>query len=144
VSDRPHCQYMDDCASKGPGHCKSCAAILRALNPEYRKMMSEAKIRSFQADPEKRKRVGRKSVINFMAWHAKVDWKAFHSDRSARFMAWCPENRIEEYRSLRRRWGPEEAKRLILDEEAYKGRMEVARISREMLEKHRREVSSRY
>lgn len=77
--------------------------------------MSAAKKRAMQ-DPEKRARVSQAAAETLRQWHRdrRTDPKPY---RPRGNVAKVPASRRDEYASLRREFGPDEALRIILDDE---------------------------
>ncbi len=83
-------------------------------DPNRRAAMSARKKQELQ-DPARRAKLMAAAATALRNWHATTDrdWSAYHKARAAKQMAWCPEDRREEYRRLRQQFGAAEARRMI-------------------------------
>lgn len=111
------------------GRCRACARRELYRDPAARKVMSDAKKRAMR-DPVKRERVAVAASENLRAWHRTTDrdWAEWHRRKRAREWAWCPAERRDEYRALRRlKYSAVEARQIIEDDERAKVRRAMRR-----------------
>jgi hypothetical protein len=110
---------------------RRATAIARYSDPANRKAMSDACKAALAANPERAAWRKQHGADVLRAFHARgeFDWSAWHRERNAQAFAWLPEDKVEEYRSLRIKVGAEQAKAMILDGIARVERKRIAAMS---------------
>ena len=134
--------------SNTSGNCRSCARKLLYQDPAARERMSKAKKRALK-NPGKRARVAAAAAHTLREWHRTTDrdWSAWHKARCARLRSWCPQDRWQEYETLRLKVGASEARRIIEAEipgTVEHARRTIASVTIGMLLKQERERAQAY
>lgn len=139
-----------DCPAEiswGGTRCRSCAASHRYRSPEARAKTREAIMRVHERNPDvldRFREIGRAKLTEQHAArkaaglpHPRKGWRKFA----------CPEDRQADYERLRKKVGVKEAQRMILEDiaaDAIRARAAVEKSQRAMIEKHQRDLASRY
>lgn len=140
-----------DCPARiswGGQRCRSCAAKHRNSKPEIRAKMRAAAIRAQERNPEQHARFCQIGAAKLLELHEARKAAGLPHPRKGWRKFSCPPERQAEYERLRRKVGVQEAQRIILEDietaERREARAAVLRAERAMLERHQREVESRY